>query len=142
MFQKHLNQFVKQIQKKGLKNNILLFLLITSILSDTLGSRVSDFLFPYSDENYWTAFFCFQSLSSFLFASVLLYLYKVYFYKPLKKCVFRWVVESWFAICTGDLLDNLFGNRYETNIFDFLTLGCIASSLFNVLWIKFRNQKN
>jgi len=141
MFQKHLNQFVKQIQKKELKNNILLFLLITSIISDTLGSRVSDFLFPDNDSAYWNAFFCFNSLSSFLFSAVLLHLYRFYFYKPFKKGMFRWLIESWFAICSGDLLDNLFGNRFETNIFDFLTLGCIVSSLLNILWNRFVNKE-
>ena len=145
MFQKHLNLFVNQIQGKGLrndvKNDILLTLLVLAICSDVFGSRIANILFPSSDNAYWNAFFCFQSLSAFFFSSLLMHLYRFYFYRPFKKGLFRWLVESWFAICCGDLLDNLFGGRYETNIFDFLTLGCIVSSLLNILWHRFVNKE-
>jgi len=145
MFQKHLNQFVEHIQKNGLRNNVkndvLLSLLVLAICSDVFGSTIANVLFPTSDNGYWNAFFCFQSLSSVLFSSLLIHLYRFYFYRPFKKGLFRWLIESWFAVCCGDLLDNLIGDRYETNIFDFLTLGCIVSSLLNILWIRFVNEK-
>ena len=141
MFQKHLNQLEKTIQKNDLKSKILLFLLTMAILTDVCGSRVANVLFSNSDECYWNAYFLFQSLESFLFASSLFFIYKYYFYRPLKNHLFRWIIESWFAICSGDLLDNIFGDRYEANMFDYIALGCIVSSLLNILWIKFVNKE-
>lgn len=133
MCRKHLNRLKRVTQKDDRKNNFLLLLLFLAILTDVCGPWFANVLFSNDDAKYWDAFFLFQSLESFFFALVFLKSYKLI----LNRSFARWVVESWFAICLGDFLDNLFGNRYEVNIFDCIALGCIVSSLINILWNKY-----
>ena len=141
LYRKRLNQSKRLIQRNDLKNSFLLTVLFCGISIDIFGSRIADLLFCDNADGYWNTYFCFKSLESLLFSIVIFYAYKYHVNSVLKNNLFRWVLESWLAICSGDFLDNLFGDRFQTNLFDFVVLACIISSFSNILWKRYINNQ-